>query len=54
MRLANRFNCKTIVTGCKGPRGLKGAELKTAVQDFVENMKPHLAIAQQTGVTIAI
>jgi len=54
MRLAKRFGCPTIVCGGKGPVGLKGAELKAAVGRFVEQMKPHLAIAEETGVTIAI
>ncbi|MBD3672843.1 MAG: sugar phosphate isomerase/epimerase [Planctomycetaceae bacterium] len=54
MRLAQRLGCSTIVCGGKGPRGLKGAELKTAVGKFVEQMKPHLEVAEETGVTIAI
>ena len=54
MRLAQRFACPTIVTGGKGPRGLKGQELKAGVADFIEKMKPHLAVAEETGVTIAI
>jgi len=54
MRLARRLGCRTIVTGSKGPRGLAGSDLKAAVGHFVEQMKPHLDVAQQTGVTIAI
>jgi sugar phosphate isomerase/epimerase len=54
MRLAKRFGCPTIVCGGKGPVGLTGAELKAAVGTFVEQMKPHLAVAEETGVTIAI
>lgn len=54
MRLANRFGCPTIVTGGKGPTKLRGSELKRAVGDFVEKMKPHLEVAQENGVTIAI
>ena len=54
MQLAQRFGCQTIVTGGKGPAGLKGSELKTEVQKFIEKMKPHLAVAEKTGVTIAI
>ncbi len=54
MRLAQRLGCHLIVTGGKGPRGLSGTELKQAVAHFVEQMKPHLAIAEETGVTIAI
>lgn len=54
MRMAKRLGCRTIVTGCTGPKGLKGDALKTAMKGFVEKMKPHLAVAEQTGVTIAI
>jgi sugar phosphate isomerase/epimerase len=54
LRLAQRLGCQTIVTGAKGPVHLKGSELKQAVGDFIEHMKPHLAIAEETGVTIAI
>jgi len=54
MRLAKRFGCPTIVCGGSGPVGLTGSELKTAVGKFVEQMKPHLAVAEETGVTIAI
>ena len=42
MRLAQRLGCRTIVTGARGPRGLQGSELKRAVADFAEQMKPHL------------
>ena len=52
--LAKRLGCSTIVTGGKGPKGLKGNELKQGVQHFVNQMQPHLAIAQANGVTIAI
>jgi sugar phosphate isomerase/epimerase len=54
MKLAQRLGCGTMVTGGKGPRGLTGTELKKAVGAFIEQMKPHLAIAEETGVTIAI
>ena len=54
MRLAKRLGCQTMVTGGRGPKGLKGAELKAAVGKFVEQMKPHLAVAEETDVTIAI
>jgi len=54
MRLAERLGCHTIVTGAVGPKGLQGAELKAAVGKFIEQLKPHLAVAEETGVTIAI
>ncbi len=54
MRLAQRFGCRTMVTGGWGPAGLKGNDLKVGVQDFIEKLKPHLEVAEETGVTIAI
>ena len=54
MQLAKRLGCTTIVCGGKGPVGLKGSELKAGVAGFIEKMKPHLAVAEETGVTIAI
>lgn len=54
MRLANRLGCRLIVTGGKGPARLTGDELKHAVAQFAEKMKPHLAVAEETDVTIAI
>lgn len=54
MRLARRLGCHTIVTGGQGPKNLKGSELKAAVGRFVEQMRPHLEVAEETGVTIAI
>jgi len=54
MRLAKKLGGSTIVTGAVGPKGLKGSELKTEVAAFIEKMKPHLEIAEATGVTIAI
>jgi len=54
MRLAKRLSCGTIVTGAGGPKGLLGNELKEALRQWAEKMKPHLEIAQQCDVTIAI
>ena len=53
-QLARRFGCELIVTGGEGPKGLTGAELKSAVREFVERMKPHLAVAEENNVTVAI
>jgi sugar phosphate isomerase/epimerase len=54
MRLAQRLGCRMIVCGGSGPKNLKGKELKAAVGMFIEKLKPHLAVAEETGVTIAI
>lgn len=52
--LAKRLGCGLIVTGGKGPRGLTGNDLKAAVKKFVEQMKPLVAKAEETGVSISI
>ncbi|QDV26863.1 sugar phosphate isomerase/epimerase family protein [Aureliella helgolandensis] len=54
MRLAHRLGCQTIVTGGHGPVGLTGSELKLAVAKFIEQLRPHLEVAEETGVTLAI
>ncbi len=43
-----------IVCGAKGPKSLSGSELKRAVGKFLEQMKPHVAVAEETGCTIAV
>ncbi len=54
MPIVKKFGGSIIVTGAKGKAGLKGDELKAAVQAFVEELKPHLAKAGEHGLTIAI
>lgn len=54
MKLAARLGCRLIVTGGKGPKDATGDDLKSAVRSFVEQMKPHLDTAAETGVVIAI
>ncbi|MDA7916175.1 sugar phosphate isomerase/epimerase [Verrucomicrobia bacterium] len=54
MKIAKRFGCPVMVCGGKGPRNLKGSELKAAVRKFVEQLKPHVAVAEENGVRIAI
>lgn len=54
MQFAKRVGCKLLVTGSKGPAGLKAGELKSAVGRFVEKMKPHVEVAEKAGVSIAI
>jgi len=54
MQLAKRLGCSTIVTGAVGAKGLIGDDLKKGVVEFCEKMKPHLEVAEETGVTIAI
>lgn len=49
-----RFGGGVVVTGSGGPREPKGTEAREAVLTFLERMKPHVARAEETGVTIAI
>ncbi len=54
LRMAQRLGCRMVVTNCPGQKGLKGSELKQTVANFLEQMKPHLEVAEQTDVVIAI
>ena len=54
MKAATEFGGSMIICGSRGPRDLKGDALKVAVREFVEKMKPHLAVAEETGITIGI
>jgi len=54
MRAVKKFGCKVIVCGTKGPREPAGAEAKAAVKTFLEKMKPHVAAAEEHGITIAV
>jgi sugar phosphate isomerase/epimerase len=49
-----KFGGSIIVTGGKGKAGLTGEELKKAVKQFAEELKPHLVKAGEHGITIAI
>ncbi|KAA5543654.1 sugar phosphate isomerase/epimerase [Roseiconus nitratireducens] len=54
IRLAGRLGCHTVVTGGQGPKNLKGAELKTAIADFLRRLEPTLNLARDHGVRLAI
>ena len=54
MHVARRFGGSMIICGSRGPRDLKGNTLKAAIREFLEKMKSHVAVAEQTGVTIGI
>lgn len=54
MKVCRKFGASLIVTGASGPKGLQGAELKSAVAKFVEQMRPHVEAAEESGLTIAI
>lgn len=54
VQVLKKFGGSLIVSGSKGPKNVTGAEAKAAVKVFVEEMKPHVALAEQCGVTIGI
>lgn len=54
LRLGQRLGCETMITGGRGPTGLEGSALKSAVRAFVERIKPQLEVAEETGIKIAI
>ena len=54
MVFAREFGASLIVTGSQGPKDLTGKELRAAVADFAEALKPHITIAETHGITISI
>ena len=52
--VGRKFGAKAIICGARGPKGLSGDALKSAVRDFAEQMKPHVAAAAEAGLTIGI
>ena len=54
MAFAQELGASLIVTGSTGPKELAGEELRAAVSDFAEALKPHIAAAEKHGITISI
>ena len=54
MKWAKKFGGKVVLCGSTGPKEPEGSEAKAAMQKFIEEMKPHVAVAEELGVTIAI
>ncbi len=54
MPVARKFGAELLICGGRGPKGLSGAELRAAVQEFAAQLKPHVDAAEQAGVTIGI
>lgn len=54
MAWMKKFGGGIIVTGSKGPSEPSGAAARSAMRAFLEQMKPHVAAAEENGVTIAI
>lgn len=54
MHVVRKLGGSMVISGGAGPKNLKGDALKAAVHRFVEQMKPHINTAEETGVTIGI
>lgn len=54
MRVGQKFGNQVVICGGSGPKKLKGAELKAAVKKFAEQMKPHIAVAEETNTIIGV
>lgn len=54
LKLAGRLGGDCVVTAGRGPKDLTGAELKSAVKQFVEDQKPSIEVAEASGVRLAI
>lgn len=54
MAWLKKLGGKIVLCGSSGPKNPEGAEAKEAIQKFMEDMKPHVARAEELGVTIAI
>src|SRR5688572_24247795 len=54
MRWMKKLGGSIIVTASKRAEEPSGAAAKSAVREFLELMKPHVARAEETGITIAL
>ena len=54
MAWVKKHHGEIVLSGSTGPKDPEGAAAKEAVKKFLEDMKPHVARAEELGVTIAI
>ena len=54
MKFLRKFGGSLLIAGSQGPRDVSGEEAKQAVKKFIEQMKPHVAAAEELGLTIGI
>lgn len=54
MDLVSQLGGDMVICNSGGPKGLKGAELKSAIKAFAEKLKPHIAAAEEKGVMIGL
>lgn len=53
-KVQESFGAEIVVCGSTGPPEPSGKEAKKAVSAFLEKMKPHVAHAEEAGMTIAV
>ena len=54
MPAAKKFGVEILICGTQGPAEPTGIEARAAVKAFLEKMKPHVAAAAESGLTIAL
>ncbi|MCH9652369.1 MAG: sugar phosphate isomerase/epimerase [Planctomycetes bacterium] len=54
MDLVAQLGGDMVICNSGGPKGLKGAELKSAIIAFAAKLKPHVAAAEEKGVIIGL
>lgn len=54
MKLAHRLGCELIVTAVPPAQTLVADEVKPAIIQLIEQLKPQLAIADELGITLAL
>ena len=54
MKICSKLGGDLLVCGGKGPKGLSGTELKSAIKSFADKIKPHISAAENIGIKIGI
>jgi sugar phosphate isomerase/epimerase len=54
MEVVQRLGGDMVICNSGGPRGLSGDALETAVREFAERLKPHVAYAEERGIAIGL
>lgn len=54
MDLVKKLGGDMVICNSGGPKGLKGAELKSGIKAFAERLKPHVAAAEEKGIIIGL
>ena len=54
MKVLRKLGGRLLISGSHGPRDVSGEEAKRAVKQFLDQMKPHVAAAEELDVTLGI